>query len=66
MLIYKPAELVLINPNSFKNLETILKQLHENAIKNSERERERERVIVCWNRQTTILLYEMVARKEII
>ena len=62
MLIYKPAELVLINPNSFKNLETILKQLHENAIKNSER----ERVIVCWNRQTTILLYEMVARKEII
>ena len=47
MLIYKPAELVLINPNSFKNLETILKQLHENAIKNSKRERERERESDC-------------------
>ena len=32
------AEPVLANPNSFKNLETILEQLHENAIKNSKRE----------------------------
>ena len=32
------GEPVLVNPNSFKNLETIMEQLHENAIKNSERE----------------------------
>ena len=32
------GELVLDNPNIFKNLEMILERLHENAIKNSERE----------------------------
>ena len=32
------GDLVLVNPNSLKNLEVILEQLHENAIKNSERE----------------------------
>ena len=32
------GEPVLVNPNSFKNLGMILEQLHENAIKNSERE----------------------------
>ena len=32
------GEPVLANPNIFKNLEMILEQLHENAIKNSERE----------------------------
>ena len=31
-------DLVLVNPNSLKNLEVIMEQLHENAIKNSERE----------------------------
>ena len=32
------GEPILVNPNSFKNLETILDQLHENIIENSERE----------------------------
>ena len=32
------GEPALVNPNSFKNIETILDQLHENAFKNSERE----------------------------
>ena len=32
------GELILVNPNSSKNLETILDQLHENMIENSERE----------------------------
>ena len=51
---------VLVNLNSFKNLQMILEQLHENVIKNSERE------VVCWNRLTSILLDEKVARKETI
>ena len=33
------GEPVLVDPYSFKNLETILDQLHENIIENSERER---------------------------
>ena len=32
------GEPVLVNSSSFKNLETILEQLNENTIKNSERE----------------------------
>ena len=32
------GEPVLVNPSSFKNLETIPEQLNENTIKNSERE----------------------------
>ena len=32
------GEPILVNPNSFKNLEAILDQLHENIMENSERE----------------------------
>ena len=53
------GDLVLVNPNSLKNLEVILEQLHENAIKNS------ERVVIFWSRQTTIVL-DYVTRKETI
>ena len=55
------GEPALVNPNSFKNIETILEQLHENAFKKFW-----ERIAVSWSSRTAILLDEKVARKETI
>ena len=52
------GEPILVNSDSFENLEAILNQLHENKIENS------KRLVFPWCWWATVLFQEMFVKKN--